>query len=186
MKTIVGVLFVMLLLGGSTATAQGAGDFDTQVLKSIDTVPDRAQLDAAWPDARQRLMRAAADDERGLYQRKRAVTLLSNYPDPQTRTFLQELAADEEPAVRKMAVYTAARTFGIPGDAALVAFVSEHLDDDSAEVREWAVRSLRWIAHDDARRLLERVLAGDREELKSIARRALRKRVSTEESSPTR
>ncbi len=179
-RTMLSILVILLAMAADVAAEQP--DFDTTVLRSIDTVPTRAQLDETWPDARARLMKAATDTDRNVYERHRAITLLSLYPDSKTRSALTELAASESAEIRKMAVYTAARTFGTPGDANLVSFVRRFVRDDNPEVREWAVRGLRWVDHAQAREVLESVLAADDAALKPVARRALKKWVGERET----
>lgn len=140
------------------------------LLKAIDVLADRAGLDRAWPDARERLLRAAGEVDRDDWTRIRAVAFLSFYPDAGVREALLALADAPRVEVRRMALYTAARTFGAPGDPALVAAVERALGDDAISVREHAVRSLRWIDHPAAGRALARVEAGERPELRELAR----------------
>lgn len=166
----------LTLLFSSNALSQQAPDFDRVVLGAIDTVPTRAQLDATFPDARERLEAAALDEARGTYARQRAITLLSLYPDARTRAFLEALLADGKPEARKIAVYTLGRGFGIAADARLVETITNVIArEQDAVVREWAVRSLRWVAHKDARRALRELAAGADPQLAKIAALALRR-----------
>lgn len=146
------------------------------VLRAIDVVPERASLEQAFPDVRDRLEAAARDGSRSTYERHRAVTLLLQYPDARTRAYLAALSKDStQPAeVRKMAVYTYGRTFGDSSVPDVVRFVASFLNDEPV-VAQWAVRALRWVEHPEAAEILNRV-AKTRPELEVVARRALRKR----------
>lgn len=170
-------LFLMFCLASSVASAQSSPDFDRVVLGAIDTVPSRAALDAAYPDARDRLEAAARDKKRSMYARHRAITLLSLYPDTRTRAFLEEQLTDEDPEIRRMAVYTLGRGFGLTPDGALVSTIAHVIETDPGVVAQWAVRSLRWIAAEDAHALLRKVIAGDDARLARLAAAALRKSV---------
>lgn len=156
-------------------------NFDRDVLRSIDTVPTRAQLDSTFEDPAALLREAALDESHTTYERHRAISLLSFYPDEQTRSFLEGLATSENAEVARMAIYTLARTYGPVADAQLVQRVASHTKSDDAVVREWAVRGLRWMAHPDAAKALKRVAASSDEKLARIAERALSKRAGAEQ-----
>lgn len=176
MKRLISTILFCAVATSSSALVAQERSF-TEVLAAIDTVPTREALDAAYPDAVQRLMDASRDASLGIYARHRAITLLSLYPTQETRAFLETLSVEaRDPEIRKMAVYTVGRAFGTPGDAALVAFVERATQDETPTVREWAVRSLRWIAHPAAESLLLKLARVDHPMLQAIAKRALRKR----------
>jgi hypothetical protein len=103
-----------------------------------------------------------------------ATTLLSYNRTAEAARGLQTIA--ELPRLRAFAVYTLARTFGESATPELVATVSGYLKDDSNDVRAWTIRGLRWMRHDDARKLLAS-LAQDAEqpELSKLAARSLDK-----------
>lgn len=159
---------LLVLLFAAPAAAQGT-PFD-QVLQAMDTVPTRAQLDAAFPDAYERLLAASADASRDPYARERALSLLSAYPSPQTRKHLMGLAADADPGVRKLAVYTVGRTFGSPGDAGLVGWLLTFLQDADPRVRDHAVRALRWVDDPSADEALLVITQQGDADLASLAR----------------
>lgn len=167
-------LFATLLL---SLPAQAAPDDDAfdQLLSNIETVPTRAQLDTRWSDAELRLINAAKDGSRGLYGRVRATSMLALYPTRKVRESLQLLANDGAPELRREGIYTLARTFGTPGDPALVERVRLATGDASGAVREQAVRSLRWVDHPAAEALL-RELVTKRGEAASIAKVTLQRR----------
>lgn len=151
MKFLMTVLFLLVAV---PAFAQNA-DFERDVLRSIDTVPTRAQLDANFPQARAQLEAAALDTKHEMWIRHRAITLLSHYPDVRSRAFLGRLLDDPDHHVRRMAVYTLGRTFGQQADTELLERLGEVLrNDPSEEVVKWAIRSLRWVHHPEATRLL--------------------------------
>lgn len=149
------------------------------LLVAIDVIPaSREQLERAFPDARARLLAAAADDRRDQWTRARAIAFLGFYPDAGVRAALEGLAGHRQPEVRQRAVYRLARAFGQPGDGRLVALVERATGDPDAEVAEAAVRGLRWIDRDEAKASLERVAASARapEALRSLARATLARR----------
>ena len=181
MKSLTMALVLSLATGGP-ALAAPADPADARfeaMLRVIDVVPDRPALDRGWPDARARLLAAARDERREDWTRMRATSLLSHYADPAVRAALLELASSPRPEVRRTAIYTAARAFGAPGDAELVAAVEARLSDADGRVREHAVRALRWIDHAAAAALLDRLAAGSgRAELVPLARATQARRVA--------
>ncbi len=179
-RTLLFALLITLVAVPSIASAGQPDDADARfeaLLKHIDVVPDRAGLERVWPDARERLMRAATEDARDQYTRSRALSMLSYFPEPAVRSTLVSLTAHPDVEVRRLAVYTAARTFGVPGDRALVALVEDAASDVAPRVREHAVRGLRWIDHPAAAAALERLERSHRgERLSDLARRTLDRR----------
>ena len=146
------------------------------LLDTIDVVPEsREAFEAAYPGARERLIAAARDHQRTTWQRVRAISMLSYFPDAATRQTLETLAtspdtklplderlrhpsADTE--VRRQALYTLGRAFGPTADAGLVRFIEARISaDEKQEVREHGLRSLRWVDHEETRAALTR-LAG--------------------------
>ena len=143
------------------------------VLDSIDVVPTAAQLQAAWPDAQQRLIAVANDSSETQWHRVRAASMLVQFPSEQTKTALFALATDEDAEVRRAAAHTAARTFGSEGGAELVTLLQGMLSDTDADVRSHVVRSLRWVDAPQAETVLRSI---DTEELRSLALRTLDRR----------
>lgn len=150
----------------AVATAyEGAPPDDTAdarfeaVLRAIDVVPPNAvALTAAFPDAHARLLGAAGDASRDAWTRQRAVSLLSFFPVDATRDRLVEVASEATGGPRAMALYTLGRTFGpltpsLP-DPALAA-LRAGLDAADADVRDRAVRALRWVKDARAEALLD-------------------------------
>ncbi len=156
-----GLMLTALALGASATAAPAAPrDADARfeaLLKAIDVLPTRAQLDAGFPDARARLLAAAAQDGRDAWTRSRAIGFLGLYPEAPVRAALEGLSAHADPEVRRQAVYTLARAFGDPGDPALVARVLGLTDDTRPAVRDHAIRALRWVRHAAADQALERL-----------------------------
>ncbi len=122
------------------------------MLQSLDVVPpSRAAFLVAFPDAPDRLVRVARDVTRDAWTRLRALSMLSFFPTPATADALTRLTQDGAPAIRGEAVLTLGRVFGgVVGAAAdpVLAAVSRGLRDAVPEVREKAIRALRWC-HDD-------------------------------------
>lgn len=150
--------------------------FET-MLHDFEAVPTRDLLLKAWPDARERLLRAATNERRLEWPRSRAISMLSMFPDAEVRQTLETLAAHRLTFVRRMAVYWVARTFGEPGDAELVAHVAKAAGDSAPEVRDRAVRALRWVAHPAAGEALQKIAADHPDaRLRGLALRTLKKR----------
>lgn len=152
----------LALAGASWALADAPLQRDgfQMLLESIDEVPpSREALEARWPDAKQRLLAVAMDDTRQGWSRLRALSFLSFFPDADTRAALEALATHPTAEVRRLAVYTAGRAFGQPGDAALVRLIEAAATDPVADVRDHAIRALRWVNHSAALMALERIRA---------------------------
>lgn len=169
---------VLMSLGlGLSAPAAGAYEglppspaFEN-LLRAIDVVPpDAASLLKAFPDAQARLIGAASNAERDTWTRIRAISFLSFLPNDASRDALVDLASDADATIRAMSVYTLARGFG-PVQAqvhdGIIKTLEASLTDPAAEVREKAVRGLRWVRDTRALALLDR--AATRPELKSLA-----------------
>ncbi len=172
----------LLILAANAATAQASPQTPedrafARLLRSIDVIPaSRGALERMFKDAHQRLMRAAKDDALGTYERVRAITLLSFFVEPETRVTLEALATRGDQHVRRWSIYTVGRTFGSPGDAALVRLVETVTADPQPEVSHHAVRTLRWIDHAAAGALLERLVGSERKAIARLARLTARKR----------
>jgi len=190
LRTLV-ALTAIAVLGVSTATAKTSANTSAtsaktsdrdaafeRVLKGIDTLPTRAQMDRAFPDAHDRLLRAAANDKRDTYTRIRAISFLSMYPEAATRSALETLSGHQDLHVRRYGVYTLARTFGVPGDAELVAVVEKATADKVEDVRTHAVRALRWVNHAAAGTLLDRLAKSSDSKLAELAKLTARKRLA--------
>lgn len=147
-----GFLLASLLLA-SSAAAQQPAPLDG-ILRAMDVVPTAEQMSAVLPEPVSMLRDAALDTSRSTYERTRAVTLLSVYPGAESRLALNELlnAADED--VRRLALWTLARTFGDTQDPVLAAQIATFFADPSEAIREEAVRAMRWVDHADAAQYL--------------------------------
>ena len=169
------IVAITVVIASSSASAQSTPDFEREVLRSIDTVPTRAWLDATYDDARVRLETAARDASNSVHVRHRAITLLSLYPDTRTRAFLERLLEHDDDEIRRMAVYTLGRAYGTQADRRLVETIANTVARDEGVVAAWAVRSLRWVHHTDAQRLLGELQRGSDERLARLAALALRR-----------
>ncbi len=113
MKTALYTLALILL--ASPAMAERA-DHDAallQLLAGIDTLPTRADLERVADDPQLALVKVALDHTMPLYERRRATSLLSFFPDAASEAYLTLIAATSAaPRVRWMAVYTYVRRFG--------------------------------------------------------------------------
>lgn len=182
LSSFVVLAFGLLLIGASppvagASTGKRAADRFERMLSAIDIVPSRSALDRQWPDAHKRLIQAATNDKRRGYTRNRAISLLSFFPAAGTRKTLRALCSHAAPEVRRIAVYTLGRTFGVPGTAALVKRIATATRDPQSDVRVFAVRALRWVRHPSAQRLLEALTRqrGDKS-LRQLAARTLQRR----------
>jgi len=158
-----------------SASAWGQESLETQVL-SIDTVPSRAQLDAHGPGVQSRLIMMAMDPNQEIWARVRALNALSAYPNQASRTTLLILAQNPHTTLRGQALYTLARTFGKPGDARLVEHLKEALHDDQKQVRQLALRGLRWVDDPAAGTLLNMLSSDTDSPLARLARHVQQRR----------
>ena len=134
-------------------SSQASQKFDL-LLKSIDTIPTRAELDQNYVDAQGLLIAGMNDANRTEYERQRALTLLSFYPNGQTRQALTLVFKnDPNDQLRKYALYTLARSFGETADRSLVELVGQGLQDESDDVRKFARLSVKYLKHPAAAQL---------------------------------
>jgi HEAT repeat protein len=149
--------------GPPPALASGAGVVAVDaafaaMLRGIDVVPPSAEAFlTAFPDAPTRLAATAGAASRDTWTRLRALSLLSFFPTQATAAVLTALAADPSDEVRGEAVLTLGRVFGSTSGAAsdaLLGVIGRALRDTSGQVREKAVRALRWCRDDRAGDLL--------------------------------
>ena len=177
-KTIQLLLTALLLSASSVAVAEDAPDARFEVvLKALDVIPTRANLDAQFPDAQDRLIASATDESRSLYERQRAISLTSLYPNAKTQNFLTQLTASDDAEMRRIAYYTLGRAFGAIADDALVAVLGKGLSDKNAKVQQYTARALRYVQNERAAELLRGAASSSDVTLASIAKRALEKRV---------
>ncbi|MFT7582741.1 MAG: HEAT repeat protein [Myxococcota bacterium] len=168
-------------VAGAAPPAPAAQDARFEaLLKTIDVILSPTQLKRAFPDARARLLAAAAEVSRDTFTRTRATTLLANFADDGVYAELIALGADANPTVRRYAIYTAARAFGTPGSPGLVTAVTAQLADADVAVRRHAVRALRWIDHPEAHTALEAITTrpAATPSLKKLARHVLDRRAA--------
>ncbi len=146
-------------------------------LASIDTLPTKAALDAAFESPAAVLMTAARDANLSGYERKRAISLLSLYPSPQAQVFLGSLLSDPVAEIRSMAVYTVARSFGQIASDQTFEIIETALRDPDQDVKIWALRGLRWVAGPRAERLLIEWQTNSDPNVAKVAKSATSKRL---------
>ena len=170
------LLAAALTLAGTALAADGDGDarFDA-MLRAIELAPDRAALDKAFPDARERLLKVAADERRDTWSRLRAITMAGLYTDTGVRKSLTALSRHKDPEIRRRALYVVGRAFGPKPDAALVKLLADALSDPVKDVRPMALRGLAWIEHPSAREAVAGVAAGPDAKLAHIARYVIKR-----------
>ena len=146
------------------------------MVRGIDVLPNRATMEERWPDALQRLIAFALDEDVPEYERWRATSLLTNFPESEAQDALLKLTDTEEPRIRSMAYYVLGTTFLEDGDDALLAELKTGLDDDEQRVRADVVRSFGWTNNEDAHQILRDIATGDRQDdLQPIAERSLQR-----------
>ncbi len=178
MRTLAIVVCAGLALAGAPEARAASGPdarFEA-MLDAIELAPNRAMLDAVWPDARARLMDVARDEARTAWARARAISMLGHYPDAGVRRTFVELARNSDPEIRRRGVYGLARTFGQQADDVLMSLVRTALLDRSADVRAMAVRGLGWVTHAEAFATLEALSRRTDDATASLARHVLRRR----------
>ena len=126
----------------------------------------------------QRLISAANEHARDNYTRSRAISFLSFFAEAKNvRPSLEQLITDKKARIRGISVYTLARTFGDPGDTALVDSIEASVKDSVRDVKTFAIRSLRWVRHPSAVKSLERIAkTAPEKSLRTLANRTLKKR----------
>jgi HEAT repeat protein len=173
------VLLLPLLLAcaPARAVAEGADVRFQQLLQTVDTRYSRDEVDAAIPDARERLDSVARDPAALEWPRRRAISLLAMYPDAATRTTLERLAADADESIRAQALMSLAFAFGAAGDEPVVARFVAATQDPSATVRDRAVRALAIAAHPSALQALRGLAMGGQDpQVKALAASLLARR----------
>lgn len=187
----------LLALSAAVATGQTADPHDHAVrapasgldaaLRAIDTLPTRAQLEAAVTNPVAGLADAALDDSRPRYERERAITLLSLFDAAQSRPVLEALAAYDDADIRTMATYTLVRAFQAEVGADWVPHLEEIARTADDREAEYAVRALRWVDAPAADGALARLAAsgGERGELAATIRQRRLERGAPSASGPT-
>lgn len=142
----IAVFFVVLFVGvGSAVAHDHDGEIDA-VLKAIDVVPTRAQLDKNIENAQERMIQAMNDTKRNDYERQRAITLLSLYPNQKTKDALLEgFRTFANPQLKKYTVYTLARTFGEASDDSIRQAVAQAKTDENIDVRKFAKLAEKYL-----------------------------------------
>lgn len=142
----IAVFFVVLFVGmGSAVAHHHDGEID-EVLKAIDVVPTRAQLDHNLKNAQERIIHAMNDTKRNEYERQRAITLLSLYPNQKTKDALLEgFRTFENPQLKKYTIYTLARTFGEASDDSIRQAIAQAKNDESLDVRKFAKLAEKYL-----------------------------------------
>jgi len=144
----------------------------SSLLQGIDTVPSRETFEAAHPNPSLALQAIALDNSQGTYLRRRAITLLSHWPTQDNLNFLRGLNRLEVKELRSMAIYTIGQVYGETHSEVATEAIEVALKDPELEVREWAVRALRWTAGERASTLLAELINDT--ELGRLAERARR------------
>lgn len=144
-----------------------------QMIRSIDLLPDREQLEQRWPDAAERLVEMAENEQNTVYERWRATSFLGNFVEPDIREALIGLTEDEHSRIRAKAYYVLGAAFLEEGDDELLDRLVDGLEDESERVPVRIVRSLGWTDHPEAPELLEEIASSSDEDLQPHAQRAL-------------
>lgn len=180
--------FILVALGLSgTASAHDKKLLDA--LSAIDIVPTAEQLRRVVPSPDVALDAVARDPSLSLYLRERAVSLLSAFPTRDVAKRLEALASAPAMPVRlrAMAVYTRVRGFAAVDAQAALAYASPLTQASDLDVRESAIRGLRWVALPGADAVLEKALASETHPLLQAAiRHVQRARAEMRRAAETR
>lgn len=149
-----------------------------EFIRSIDILLNKEQMESLWPDAKERLITLATDQQMSSFERWRATSLLANFPSSDAKAALNGLTSDENERVRAMAYYTLGTAFLRDGDDQLFALLKAGLNDPAERVRADVVRSLGWTDHQDAPALLQEIARGDDQTLRPIAERSAKRLLS--------
>jgi hypothetical protein len=180
LKTVATALMVWTTLTGLSLTASAETRHAPQLLEllnGIDVVPNAADLTRAAPDPQAALFAVALDASLNLYPRRRAVSLLSAFPDATSEAYLTLVAtAVSNARVRYMAVYTYVRGWAERSPRRVTDYAETVLASPLALDREAAVRGLRWVAGPRALALLK---DAERVETDRTTRAAIRRALAT-------
>lgn len=124
-----------------------------EALSGLEAVPEAGTW-ARTPEAAAGLRHIAVDQTTPLFVRVRAVGALTQFPTEETWTLLTGMAAGgEAPMLRREALLTLARAFGLRAGTAAVC--TQQLDDASPVVRRGAARALGLVGGAAERRSLQ-------------------------------
>lgn len=136
-----------------------------EFLRAMDVLMDRQRLEARWPDAMDRLIYAAEDTSAHLYTRRRALSILGQFHEDQSRDALLGLTADSDERVRSLAYYTLGRHFLDRDTDRVIAHLEAGLRSEPLAVQADIVRALGWTSDHRARALLQDLVNQAGEEL---------------------
>jgi len=183
-----GVLFLIVLLLAAPTFAneptsedrigvdgaeQQADESFHQFITAIDILLTREQMEERWPDASQRLIDVAENQEASEFERWRATSILTNFKEPHVKEALIGLTGDSVVRVRSMAYYVLGTNFLAEGDDALFARLELGLQDENERVRAEVIRSFGWTDNTRAHQVLRQVASQTDHELQSTAERSL-------------
>jgi len=183
MRFVQTIIIIATLAVSNIAIAQDSGLSDAEIAQRVETVltnyevvPDRKSVEEFIPNAQDEFIEAAKNQAGVIWTRQRAVSLLSLFPDARSFSALVDITGDANPEIRRMAYYTLGRGMAAVSPERVVSQLEKGLKDKNQEVREWSVRGLRWVEHENAQRLLESLASSSDEDLAKLAERALQKR----------
>lgn len=152
---------LILVLPASAAERDHAPKL-LELLRGIDSTPNAAELQAVSRDPVAALFGVASDSDLAIYERRRAVSLLSRFPTERSAGLLQTIAVLQvEPKIRGLAIYTYVRGWGTREPKAVMAYCRGALASPVEADREAAARGLRWVDSDAVEPLIAKSLAGE-------------------------
>lgn len=180
----ISVLSALCLLTTS-AHAQEPQQQLEEALRVVDMLPDVSIVRSLPIDSQSVLMAAVMDASRPRYERQRALSFLSMFPDARSRSFVEGLLTDQsvdDPTLPRLALYTLAYTWGRQPDEALLAAVANALHSSDEAMQQEAARALRWVASPLAVQALESLVGSERTSpvLRAIAQRSLERHIGVE------
>ncbi len=162
-RTLLSAVTLLVLSVGVVDTAHAHDPKLLDVLSAIDIVPTGDQLRRVVRSPEAALDAVARDASLSLYQRERAISLLSAFPTRDVARRLETLASASSlnSRLQAMAVYTRVRGFAGTDPRGALAFATRSTRASNLEERESAIRGLRWIALPEADAALEKALAAE-------------------------
>lgn len=160
----------LLVLGSLVCTNVVRADDFTHSLGAFDDSDSRAGMVARWPDAHDRILRAAEDAALPVHSRLQALSLLAQWREsPRTRRLYRDMAARDVGILRSAAGYRLARLYGAQLTADELTTVIHATACADLDERRIAIRALAWVAHRRAGAELERLTRDGDAEIVALA-----------------
>jgi hypothetical protein len=161
------LVFPLLVLGLMCDANAARGDHNErllQLLAGIDTVPSAQVLQQAVLQPEVALFAVSMDGELSLYERRRAVSLMSQFRSSSAELFLRAVALSvSAETVRELAIYTYIRSYGTRAPQQALAFAEWALKRSGPGDRRAAARGLRWVQEPRVRGLMDEAMVQEQD-----------------------